>query len=67
MVEGDRDVLAEFLKHRKACDLCLRERCNKKCKHVKNYSYGYIDRMYDKAIALAVNYESSKIENGGAE
>lgn len=64
MMPADRDTLADFLRHRKACDLCIRERCDKKCEHVRNYTYSYMQNMYNEAIALAVNYESSK---GGAE
>lgn len=60
MISAVRDTLVDFLRHRKACDLCLSEKCNKKCKHVRNYTYSYIQCMYDEAIAAAVNYESSK-------
>lgn len=51
MVPVDRDTSAEILRHRKACDLCLKEKCNKKCEHVKNYTYQQIERAYDEAIA----------------
>ena len=41
----------EVLKHRKACDLCLKEKCMaKKCEHAKVYSFREIQRAYDAAI-----------------
>lgn len=55
MNEVHRDSLVEFLKHRKACDLCLKEKCNKRCKHARNYTYGYMEKLYDKAIEAAGN------------
>lgn len=55
MNEVHRDTLVEFLKHRKACDLCLKEKCNKRCKHARNYTYGYMEKLYDKAIEAAGN------------
>ena len=50
MVPVDRDSSVEILMHRKACDLCLKEKCNKKCKHAKNYTYQQIKKAYDDAI-----------------
>lgn len=55
MNEVHRDTLVEFLKNRKACDLCLKEKCSKRCKHARNYTYGYMEKMYDKAIEAAGN------------
>lgn len=40
----------EVLKHRRACDLCLKDKCNKKCEHAKGYSFREIQRAYDAAI-----------------
>lgn len=51
MISVDRDSSVEILKHRKACDLCLKEKCNKKCKHTKNYTYQQIEKAYNEAIA----------------
>lgn len=51
MIPVDRDTSAEILKHRKACDLCLKEKCNKNCKHTRNYTYQQIEKAYDEAIA----------------
>ena len=51
MVAVDKDKSVEILRHRKACDLCLREKCNKKCEHVKNYTYQQIEKAYDEAIS----------------
>lgn len=42
---------AEILQHRKACDLCLEEKCNEKCKHAHSYTYKQIEKAYDEAIA----------------
>lgn len=51
MTPVDRDTGIEILKHRRACDLCLRERCSKKCEHRKEYTYQQIQKAYDEAIA----------------
>ncbi len=61
MTPVDRDTSAEILRNRKACDLCLKEKCNKKCKHVKNYTYQQIERAYDEAIAYIENRPSADV------
>ena len=60
MNEVNRDTLVEFLKHRKACDLCLKEKCNKRCEHVRNYTYAYMEKMYNQAIDAAENMSDVK-------
>ncbi len=50
MTPVDRDTSIEILRHRRACDLCLKEKCNKKCEHAKNYTYQQIKKAYDEAI-----------------
>ena len=67
MTPVDRDTSAEILRHRKACDLCLKEKCNKKCEHVRNYTYQQIERAYDEAIACIESRPSAddgKVKHG---
>ncbi len=44
------DTSAEILHHRRACDLCLLEKCDAGCEHLKEYTYQEIQRAYDEAI-----------------
>ena len=44
------DTSAEILRHRRACDLCLLDECDKSCEHLKEYTYQEIQRAYDEAI-----------------
>ena len=60
MVPVDRDSSVEILKHRKACDLCLKEKCNKKCEHARNYTYQQIKKAYDDAISALSDNEAEQ-------
>ena len=44
------DTSAEILRHRRACDLCLLDDCDKGCEHLKEYTYQEIQSAYDEAI-----------------
>ncbi|MBQ8540546.1 MAG: hypothetical protein IJ435_03620 [Clostridia bacterium] len=40
----------DVLRNQKACAMCLKEKCNKKCEHVHNYTLDQLEKAYDEAI-----------------
>ena len=49
--EDLRETSVQVLKARKKCDLCLKEKCDKRCKYRKNYTYQQIEKAYNEALA----------------